>query len=97
MKTTENIVNDVMMWLNKNYGLSLPVLPVVGWKQSMVLLWRKAVNWEPGPAPMPQRIEVKGDWQPFSGCAFVVTRICIDIREAEKVGSQSLSQKRKAI
>lgn len=96
MKTTVKVVNDVMLWLNQHYGLSLPILPLKGWVQSVVALWQKNVNEMPASGPLPQIIEVEGDWQPLAGSRFTVTNIRIEIHDSEKTGSNPLIHKRKA-
>ncbi|HCB1501403.1 hypothetical protein DET57_10580 [Klebsiella oxytoca] len=87
MKLTTHVVNDVMCWLNQKYGLALPVSPLAGWSHSVVALWQKAVNKLPDDAPLPQSIDVEGDWQPLAGSRFTVTQIRIVIRQSDTTSS----------
>lgn len=96
MKATGNVVNNVMLWLNQNYGLSLPVLPLKGWAQSVVALWQKNVNAMPISGPLPQIIDVEGDWQPLAGSRFTIINIRIEIYHSENTGSKPVIHKRKA-
>ncbi|MFK8258495.1 hypothetical protein ACFL9S_11990 [Erwinia sp. AnSW2-5] len=96
MKATDKTVNDVMLWLNQNWGLSLPVLPLTAWAKTVVTLWQKIVSGVPESGPLPQSIEIEGDWQPLAGSRFTLTHIRIDIRDSDKTGSKPLVHKRKA-
>lgn len=87
MKLTTHVVNDVIRWLNQKYDLALPVLPLAGWSGSVVSLWQKVVNKLPDNGPLPQSIDVEGDWQPLEGSRFTVTQIRIVIRQSDTTSS----------
>lgn len=73
-----------MIWLNQRYGITLPVLPLKGWSKSVISLWNKSVDWQPGSSPEPTSIKVDGEWKPFGTSNFTVKNITIEIRDTNK-------------
>ncbi|GAA5444735.1 hypothetical protein Misp06_02925 [Microbulbifer sp. NBRC 101763] len=79
MSSSSKIVDDLMLWLNQTYCLSLPLLPLTGWPAAVVTLWNKVVDWLPGEGPPPQTVVVEGTWKPFGSGNFEFEELRINI------------------
>ena len=55
-------VNGIMQWLNSQFGLHLPVLPLKGWPPVLQSLWEMFIAGGIPSGPPPWNIHIEGNW-----------------------------------
>lgn len=55
-------VNSVMEWLNDQFGLKLPTLPLDGWPAVLKSLWNMLILGHIPSGPLPWNIKIDGGW-----------------------------------